>query len=327
MISVIKLGNLISWLTNGLKWRFVVFMAPVQQLISKLIPDRIALTKRFERRFGYPLNLKNPQTFGEKLFWLMLYHRTPQITRIADKFEVRNYVTERVGPSILNELYGAWNSVDEIDFDVLPDAFTLKVTSGSGRNIFVTNKSELDTIKIKRQLTSWMNDNYYWHYREWCYKNIKPKIICERLLTNDISRAPLDYKFFCFGGEPSFVVVNVDRFRRHAIDFFDLNWQRLPFTYDNYASSEISIPRPGNLDEMLDCARKLSAGFPFLRVDLYSIEGRTIFGEITCYPAAGEEIFIPSSYNYDYGTKLQLPKECKISYASILVNAIQSFLA
>src|SRR5262249_42381758 len=196
-----------------------------------LVPDKIVLARRFQRVFGRPLDLKNPQTFNEKLFWLMLYYRSPLLTRLADKYEVRTYVAERVGPSILNELYGVWDRVGDIDFTTLPEAFVLKVNWGSGMNIFCPKKSELNVHDTKASLASWMSRSYYGAYREWCYKNIKPRIICERLLADPIWGTPPEYKFFCFGGEPRFVEVILARFTRYRRDFFDLEWHLLPFNY------------------------------------------------------------------------------------------------
>ena len=297
--SVGVLRGVIVWLINGLRWRS-------RRFLSDCVPDRIVLARRFERTFGRPLNLKDPQTFNEKLFWLMLYYRTPVVTRLADKYEVRSYVAERVEPGILNELYGVWDRVADIDFERLPDAFVLKVTWGSGMNIFCRKKSELSVHDTKEQLNSWMKRNYYWDYREWCYKKIKPRIICERLFADSIRGTPPDYKFFCFGGEPRFVQIDVDRFTQHGRDFFDLDWQPLPFTYV-YPSSGQTIPRPSNLDEIVAFARRLSRGFPFVRVDFYCVVGRTVFGEMTWYPEAGEGRFLPESYDRYWGEVLQLP--------------------
>jgi hypothetical protein len=186
------------------------------QFLSDRVPDRIMLARRFKREFGRAPNLKNPRTFNEKLLWLMLYYRTPRATRLADKYEVRGYVAERVGPARLNELYGVWDRVSDIDFDTLPDAFVLKVNWGWGANVFCRRRSELDVPKTKEQLAAWMRRSHYWSAREWCYKNIEPRIVCERLLTDDRWGIPPDYKFFCFGGEPRFVKVHTDRFGQHG---------------------------------------------------------------------------------------------------------------
>jgi hypothetical protein len=289
-----------SRLIDGLRSRF-------PDSLDNLVPDRIALARRFQRTFGRPLNLKNPQTFNEKLFWLMLYYRSPLVTRLADKYEVRTYVAELVGSKILNELYGVWERVADIDFAMLPEAFVLKVTWGSGMNILCPKKSELNVRDTKEALALWMSRNYYWSWREWCYKNIKPRIICERFLSDSLWGTPPDYKFFCFGGEPRCVQVDTTRFTQHGRDFFDLDWQLLPFNCGVYPSSGQTIARPSNLDEMAEFARRLSNGFPFVRVDFYAIDGQTLFSEMTWYPGAARLRFIPESYDRYWGDVLQLP--------------------
>jgi len=281
-----------------------------RRFLSNLLPDRIVLARRFRRTFGRRLNLKNPQTFNEKLFWLMLYYRTPLVTRLADKYEVRGYVAERVGSERLNELYGVWDRVSDIDFDKLPDAFVLKVNWGWGANVFCPRRSDLDVRKTKEQLAAWMRRSHYWLAREWCYKNIKPRIICERLLIDDEWGTPPDYKFFCFGGEPRFVKVHTDRFGQHGRGLFDLDWQPTSFSYGPPSSGRPAL-RPKNLDDMLACARSLSQGLPFVRVDLYAITGRTVFGEMTWQPAAGRNGFLPEGYNKYWGDELRLPAKTR----------------
>lgn len=150
------------------------------------------LTRRFERTFGRRLDLRNPQTFNEKLYWLMLYYRPPLMSRLADKYAVRPYVAERVGPHILNELYGAWDRVADIDFARLPDTFVLKVNWGWRMNLFCPGKATFDVAAARRQLAAWMLRSHYWNHREWTYKDIKPRIVCERLLTDPVWASPTD---------------------------------------------------------------------------------------------------------------------------------------
>jgi hypothetical protein len=240
----------------------------------------------------------------------MLYYRTPLLTRLADKYEVRTYVAEKVGPHILNELCGMWEGVEDIDFATLPDTCVLKVNWGSGMNIFCRDRSKFDVVKTKAQLSMWMRRNYYWKYREWCYKNIRPRVIGERLLSDAAGRDPTEYCFYCFDGEPRFVRVHTDRFGQWGRDLFDLHWRVVPFSI-NFPPSGRVIPRPSNLGEMVACARALSHGFPFVRVDLYSIGGRTVFDEMTWYPAAGEIRFVPESYDHYWGEALRLPAKTR----------------
>lgn len=279
----------------------------LRQWLHDCLPDRYVQASRFKQRFGRHLNLAAPTTFNEKLHWLMLYYRIPEMTQLADKYEVRTHVAARVGDWLLNDLYSVWDDPSALLFDQLPESFVLKVTSGSGQNILCRDKSRLDIESTRRQLAEWMKRIEYWDVREWSYKNIRPRIICEQFLTDERGSVPDDYKFFCFSGEPRFVQVDTGRFTDHHRDLFDLEWKLLPFNIE-YFSSDRDIPRPENLETMISVARALSRGFPFVRVDLYSIGERVIFGEMTWYPGGGLERFSPDLYDLHLGQALTLPK-------------------
>lgn len=289
------------------------WLCDLQQWLYDRIPDRCVQSSHFKRKFGRRLNLAAPTTFNEKLHWLMLYYRIPEMTQLADKYEVRGYVAARVGDWLLNDVYGVWDDPSVLVFEQLPESFVLKVTSGSSQNILCRDKSRLDVERTRRQLAEWIKRNHYWVEREWAYKNIRPRIICERFLTDERGSIPADYKFFCFNGEPRFVQVDTDRFTTHRRNLFNLDveaapiWEPLPFSFE-YASSGRDIPRPGNLETMISAARALSRGFPFVRVDLYSIGERVIFGEMTWYPEAGLGRFSPDLYDLHLGQALTLPE-------------------
>ncbi|MEX2220596.1 MAG: ATP-grasp fold amidoligase family protein [Candidatus Rokuibacteriota bacterium] len=290
----------LSWLIRGLGRR-------ARRALSDAVPDRIVLARRFKQTFGRRLDLRTPRTFNEKLYWMMLYYRPPLMSQLADKYAVRSYVAERVGPHILNELHGVWDRVADLDFAGLPDTFVLKVNWGWRMNLFCPDKAAFDVEAARRQLAAWMRRSHYWNRREWTYKDITPRIVCERLLTDPVWSSPIEYTFHCFGGEPRYLRVTTDRASGNlGTDTFDLQWQKAPFAV-NRADSGRFVPRPSNLDEMADCARRLSRGWPFVRVDLYSIEGRTVFGEMTWYPSAGTNRFFPESYDRYWGDQLELP--------------------
>jgi TupA-like ATPgrasp len=278
------------------------------QWLHDRVPDRFVQASYFKQTFGRDLNLAAPQTFNEKIQWLMLYYRIPEVTRLADKYEVRSYVAQQVGDWLLNDLYGTWDDASALVVDRLPESFVLKVTSGSTQSIFCRDKSLLDVERIRRQLAQWLKRSEYWRAREWCYKNIRPQIICERFLTDERGNIPSDFKFFCFDGEPRFVQLDIDRFGDHRRDFFDLKWKRLPFNIGSESSSGQNVQRPHNLETMILVARALSRGFPFVRVDLYSIREGVIFGEMTWYPGGGLMLFSPDSYDLQLGQALTLPK-------------------
>jgi len=252
----------------------------LRQRLRDCAPNAWVQRRGFRRRFARRLNLASPKTFNEKIHWLMLNYRRPELTELADKYSVRGYVAKRVGDAILNELYGVWDEPSAVPFSELPNAFVLKVTWGSGQNIVCANKSALDIESSRSWLAASMRRSNYWHCREWAYKNIKPRIVCERFLSDENGNVALDYKFFCFDGQPRFIQVDSDRFTDHRRDLFDTEWRRLPVTFEFPASGR-DIPAPITLGAMMSIATSLSQGFPFVRVDLYSLGKRVIFGEST----------------------------------------------
>jgi len=299
----------ILWsLRNGLPLRTIVAasLRDLRTWIERKVPDRWVQARNFRREFGRRLNFAAPRTFNEKIHWLMLNYRVPEMTQFADKFAARARVAARVGTGLLNDLYGVWNDPAEISFEHLPSSFVLKVTSGYKQNIFCHDKSALDVEATRRTLREWMEHNEYWTTREWAYKDIKPRIVAERLLTDEDGNSPADFKIFCFDGEPKMVQVDLDRFTDHRREMFDLDWKRLPFDLA-FPSSGRQLPKPGNFEEMIAAARALSRGFPFVRVDLYSLPDRVVFGEMTWYPAGGFERFFPEKYDREIGELLTLP--------------------
>lgn len=270
------------------------------------LPDRVILARRFRDNFGRPLDLRHPRTFYEKLYWLMLYYRHPLMTQLADKYAVRPYVTERVGAHVLNELYAVWDRPEEVDVGRLPETFVLKVNWGWRMNLFCRDKAAFDVPGAQRQLAAWMRRSHYWKHREWAYRNIKPLIVAERLLQDPAWSSPTEYSFYCFDGVPGFIRVHTDRARDHATDTFDADWTRAPFVLRRPDSGR-ALPRPPNFEEMTDCARRLSRGWAFVRVDMFGVEGRTVFQEMTWYPNAGTSHFTPESYDRYWGDRLRLP--------------------
>lgn len=277
----------------------------LRRLIRGLLPDRIIIERQFAAVFGRKPNLRDPKTLNEKQQWLKLYYRPPLLTQITDKYAVRQYVAGRVGPEVLNELCGVWTSANAIDHFKLPNRFVLKATHGCGWNIICRDKRTLDWPAARRQLNTWLRTSHYTSHREWAYKNIPPRIICEPLLEDDNS-SPRDFKIYCFDGEPRLIQVDVDRFADHRRNYYDLDWEQLPLrSGDPNYPDEIS--RPSNLDHMLSTARRLTQGLPFCRADLYSIGGKTTFGELTLYSGAGLVKWEPESFDYMLGDYLRLP--------------------
>ncbi len=252
--------------------------------------------------------MKNPRTFDEKLQWYKLYYRLPIMSRLADKYEARSYVAEKGFAGILNELYGVYSSLDEIDPSRLPDRFVIKATHGSSMNIICKDKSSLDWADCRKKMNGWLKTNYYYLGREWAYKNIPPRLICEKYLENHEAGELIDYKFFCYGGKPEVLFVCTRRFSAEGVryDAFDMNWRGLPIGKGK-PQSNTPIQKPANFDGMVEIAARLSSGFPYVRVDLYSVEGKVFFGELTFYPDSGLSPFSPDEYNYFFGDLFGLP--------------------
>lgn len=245
------------------------------------------LKAQFVNRMGYIPDFDNPLSFNEKLNWLKLYDRNPLITICADKYLVRNYVTNKIGSQYLIDLIGSYDSPDEIDFDKLPDRFVIKVNWGSGQNIICKEKNKLDKSEVLAKLNYWLlpENNLYFYSYEWCYKDIKPKIIIEEYIEQADGNL-IDYKFFCYNGKVKNLFVASDRHTDLKMNFYDLGWNLYPFTrvYPNDASRQL---KPKEFDTMVLLAEKLAENFIFARVDFYILDNNIKFGEITFYPGGG----------------------------------------
>lgn len=273
-----------------------------------LLPSRLYLRLVFRAELGYSLDLKNPQTFNEKLQWIKLYDRNPLYTKLSDKYEVREHVKEVIGESYLIPCLGVYDSVQEIDWDLLPSQFVLKCNHDSGSVVICKDKLDFDRESAKRKLRSKMRVNStYRAYREWPYKNIKRRIICETFISED-GEIPEDYKVFCFDGEPKLVRVDKDRFSGcFTHNYFSLDWSRSAVKMGAVAKEE--IVRPVCLDLIINLSRKLSEGIPHVRVDWYIINGQVYFGEYTFFNGAGFEVFDERKCDLLLGSWIHLPKK------------------
>lgn len=283
-----------------------------RRIISSVSP--VLASKIFYRvMFGKKLDLKNPKMFNEKLQWLKLhtYNNNPLVTQCADKYRVREYVKSKGCGEILNELIGVWDSVEEIDWDALPDKFALKCNHGCKYNIICDDKSKLDVEGTKRKLKKWMREDGWRIYAEVNYKYIQKKITCEKYLNDGTGFLPEDYKFYCFNGEAKYVMICVGREKGHPkYYFFDREWNFIKLNKLSQRMPEnFSIPKPSGIDEMFDYADKLSKPFPFVRTDFYLIDGRPIFGELTFTPAGCLDInYLPQACT-TLGDMITLPNQ------------------
>jgi hypothetical protein len=253
-------------------------------------------------------NLESPRTFDEKIQWYKLYYRNPLMVQLTDKYAVRQYVIEHGLEGILNDLYGIFQSAGDIDFDSLPDQFVLKATHGCGMNIICKNKETLDRDKCRSDLQKWLKINFFYVGRAWAYKDIEPRIICEKYLENNEHGELIDYKFYCYADKPEVLFVCAGRFSKDGVKYnaYDMSWNRI-HAYKGRPGLPVEFDKPENFDEMVEIATTLCRGFPFVRVDLYSVQGRILFGELTFYPDNGVIPFTPDKYNYFFGDMFQLP--------------------
>lgn len=273
------------------------------------ISDKKFLTNRFKKRLGRQVNLDNPIRYNDKLQWLKINWYDFQATKCADKYEVREFVIEKIGEKYLNDMYGVYDSVDEIDIDTLPKSFVLKGTHGSGFNIVCKDKNQMNWDKELKKMRRWLTTNYYLQNKEWVYKELKPRIICERFIEQGSEEELRDYRIFCFNGEPKFIAVdfsitNKNKTRRNL---YDLDWGIMDSEISYPRELDIVVSKPEKLDEMLDLSRKLSSTFPHARVDFYYIKNKIIFGEITFFHQSGMGKVRPLSFEDTMGDWLKLP--------------------
>ena len=242
------------------------------------LPNRIMLKIQYRIKLGRKLNLKSPQRFTEKLQVYKCNYKNKKLHRCVDKYAVREYVKEKGLESNLVKIYGIYDKFKDIDFNTLPQKFVMKSTNGGGGNqvIIVKDKEKLDLKQLKKKTKQWTRKtNYRFGGREFAYHNIKGRILIEELLEDEVK--PInDYKFFCFEGIPKYVVVDLDRFVNHKRNIYDIKWNHL-FINTDKKYKDNQIEKPINFDEMLEISKKLSKGFPFVRVDLYNVHGKIYF--------------------------------------------------
>lgn len=274
----------------------------------KKLSDSTAISMVYKLKTKKSLNLLNPKTFNEKIQWLKLHDRKDIYTTMVDKYEVKKYVADAIGEEFIIPTLGIFNSFDEIDFDKLPQSFVIKCTHDSGGLVIVKDKSKLDIKKAKKTINKSLKRNFYFVGREWPYKNVKPRIIVEELMSND-GKELEDYKVHNFNGIPKIILVCKDRYKDTGLteDFFDVSWNHLDIKRQIHDNSKNEISKPEKLEQMIELSKKLSKDIPFVRTDFYIIKGKVYFGEITFYPASGFEVFVPDKWDEKLGDWLKLP--------------------
>ena len=258
---------------------------------SDFIGDAIYLKISYFLLMGKRLNLSNPKTLNEKINWLKVNDRKNEYIDMVDKHNAKEYVANVIGSDYVIPTLGVWNNVDEIDFNSLPDKFVLKCTHDCGSAIVCKDKESISKEFIKNRLDKCLRRNYFWMGREWIYKNIKPRVIAEQYMEDDKTKDLRDYKFYCFRDVVDCVLVCVGRESGNTkFYFFDRDWNLKRYNKrGKEAPVGFTLPKPENMNEMFEIAKKLSvaSGAPFLRVDLYNVNGKIYFGELTFYPDCG----------------------------------------
>lgn len=282
------------------------------RMAARLLSERSFLSfKCFVRNNTWP-DWENPKTINDKLRWLMLYYREEKLHQFADKYLVRNYVRSRVGKKYLTKLHGVFERVEQIDFATLPDQFVLKTNHGSGWNIVCLDKSKFDEKKARRQLNRWMKRDYWAHTGEWAYKGIPRLILWEQFLCDPLQgNLPRDYKIHCFSGIPRFIQVFEDMDKELRRSIYDCDWNPSSIS-EGLAECKEEIEKPQNLEEMLWVARQLSQGLPYIRIDLYCIEDKIYFGEMTLNHDAASSRYKTEEMAIQIGSWLELPEKSKL---------------
>lgn len=286
------------------------FLVNARMGMYKNMPDDEYISKKYKALMGSAPDLDAPKTLNEKLQWLKLHNRKPEYSVMVDKYRVRDYIAETIGEEYLIPLVGAWDDPDEIDFASLPDRFVLKCNHNSGLGMCICrDKASLDIKKVKAELKKGLKQDYYLSGREWPYKNVPRKIICERYMTDSPDSSDLtDYKFFCFNGHADSVMLCLDRSSGDTkFYFFDKDWNLRRYNVrGKNAPADFTLPKPKNMDKMFELAEKLSDGMPFARIDLYNSDDHIYFGEITFFPDSGFDPNILAETDLYFGNLIDI---------------------
>ena len=282
---------------------------------SGLLSDKLYVKCMYYLQTGKLLNLKQPKSFSEKLQWLKLYNRRPEYTTMVDKYAVKEYVANIIGKEYIIPTIGVWDSPEEIAWDDLPNQFVLKTTHGGGKKgvIVCTDKNQLDKETTVRKLKSAFKIDLYKTLGEWPYKNVKRRILAEKYLSDGSETADesimhdlVDYKFLCFNGEPLYCMIVSNRRTDKSYDFFDKNWNHMPFRLAHFPNAKTKLSKPHNYELMRTLSAKIAQGHPHLRVDFYEVEGKVYYGEITFFTLSGYNTITPEEWDVKLGSYITL---------------------
>ena len=293
---------------DGIYW--VIYVGLRDLKLMRFLNDEQYTKLTYRVQMGEKLDLVEPKKYNEKLQWLKLYDHNPLYSTIVDKFAVKEYVSKLIGQQYVIKTLGVWDKFDEIDFDTLPEQFVLKTTHGGGNTgvVICRDKNTFDIAAAEDKLNKSLKKDAYLVSREWPYKNVPRRIIAEEYMEDKKTGELRDYKFFCFDGEPKALFVASERQKRKepCFDFFDTDYNHLDLRC-SHPLADTPPEKPESFKEMLELAHKLSSGFPHVRVDLYEINGKPYFGELTLYHWEGLMPFYPELWNDIFGSWLTLP--------------------
>ena len=278
-------------------------------ITAPMYSDEFFLKSKFRLIFGKKLNIQTPQSYNEKLQWLKLYNRRAEYTQMVDKIEVKKYVASKIGWEYIIPTLKVYDSLDEVNFDELPNQFVIKCSHDSGGVVVCKNKNLLDKRTTIRKLSKGLKQNFYYQTREYPYRDVKPRLIAEQYMEDESGYELKDYKIFCFNGKPKLSFVASDRQKEGEetkFDFYDLDWNYIP-VINGHPRSKNGIAKPQNYEKMLELASILSEGIPHVRVDFYNINGKIYFGELTFFHWSGFVPFEPEEWDYTFGSYLTLP--------------------
>lgn len=290
-----------------------MLLAAIWARVGGIIPDDIYLKGRYRLIFGKKLDLNNPKGFNEKINWLKIFNRNPLYPTIVDKATAKDYVRPLIGDEKIIPTYGIWDSFDDIDFSKLPNQFVLKSTNGGGGSgvVICKDKATFDKEKAHQRLERSMKVNWKFE-REWVYRDIKPRIIAEKYMFNEDGSDLVDWKIFCFNGEPKVLFYASDRYTKGEplkFDWYDMDLKHLPIKSHEIPQANKELKMFPEWEEMKKTARKLSKGFPHVRVDLYLINHKVYFGELTFFHDGGVVALEPEKWEYTFGSWIELPKK------------------
>ena len=280
--------------------------------LAPLIPDKLFIKLKWRQLMNYSLNLDNPKTFNEKLQWLKLHDRRPEYTQMVDKCEAKKYVAAIIGEEHIIPTIAVYESVEDIDFNALPNKFVLKCTHDSGGVVVCRDKKVLDMESAKQKLQQGLKQKFYWQTREWPYKNVKPRIIAEQYMEDESGYELRDYKFFVFNGRCEYFKIDFDRSTNHHANYYNRDCSLAYFGELHYPPIyETNLSIPSNITRMIELSEKLAAQIKssFVRIDFYNVKNSIFFGEITFFPASGVGQFTSDEWDMKLGQLIKLDNE------------------